>query len=240
MNVANFITEKTSLEYNTSFSVFKLHQRRFSRIKPTFVSFKIKAKDKDVFDVIMAPDLWGPEYKASPYDRSVSKTKAMERRSKCTSSKLEAPQSKPQSKANTAFNHIKRGNQLQNEHQPYQDKPQLKKPQNRQYQKQQQYPNRQKKQQQQQQLPQRHQKKQQHQQRRGKQPNNGHFFHQNPNSAGKHYFNGTPGSNHVNSQQGANFQPYSRKIHAPPNNLNDQLLNVLQRLQQLLAQRPQF
>ncbi|RYX86027.1 hypothetical protein EON73_02730 [bacterium] len=159
MDVAKFITKQTSLKFKKSFSVFKLYQRKFRKTKPTFVSFKIMAKDKEVFDIIMATDLWEPKFKASPYDRSISKAKAMERRSKRTSHELEAPQSK----TNTDPKHGKQKSQPQNQTHEL-DKPHI---QNQQH----------KKQQKQQQQTKRQQKQQQH--RRGNQPRSDHMLHHN-------------------------------------------------------------
>jgi len=237
LDVADYITDKTSLEFKTSFSVFKLHQRKFNKSKPTFVSFKIKANDKDVFDTIMAADLWEPKFKASPYDRSISKAKALERRSKRTSRELEAPQSKD----NTDSKHGKQKNQPQKSQQPHQlDKPQPQKPhKNQQHQpmrrqkpqQQQQQPNgRQKKPKQQQQQPQRRKINQQHQ-RRGNQLNSGRFIKPN--------FNGMPHPGNFNPHQGSNFHPNWLNSRAPPiNTINrrDQLFNILQ---QFFAQQPQ-
>lgn len=57
IDVAKFINGKTLLEYMTRFTVFKLHQRRFKKVKSTFVSFKIKAIYQETFDIIMSPKL---------------------------------------------------------------------------------------------------------------------------------------------------------------------------------------
>ena len=255
MDVVNVITEKTSLVHKTNFTVIKLYKRRFNKVKPTFVSFKIIAKDKDIFDIIISPDVWGPEFKASPYDRSISKAKAMERRSIHTCRKLIPPQNK----ANTDSMHGKQKNnhQIKHHHLPL-NKPQLLKPQNNQHQKQQQHPKqqpirqqipqqqqqskRQQKSQQQQQQPHGHQKKhqqqpqrrrnKQHYQRRGNQNNSGEF--NNPT------FNSMPHPGIVNPYRGSNFHPTWWNNQAPVNNTfnrKDQLFSILQ---QFFAQQPQY
>ena len=232
MDVANFITEKTSLEFKTSFSVFKLHQRKFNKAKPTFVSFKIKAEDKDVFDTIMSTELWEPDFKASPYDRSISKAKALERRSKFTSRKLEAPQSN----FNADSKHGKQKNQPQKSQQPHKlDKPQPKKP----HKKQQQQPKRQQKPQQQQQQPNGRQKKDQQQQPQRRKIKQQHQRRGNQHQRNGKNFNGTPHPGNFNPYQGSNFHPNWLNNQAPPINTfnrRDQLFNILQ---QFFAQQPQ-
>lgn len=196
---------------------------------------RIEHQPSLVFDLIMAPDLWEPKFKASPYDRSISKAKAMERRSKRTSHELEAPQSK----TNTDPKHGKQKSQPQNPtHQL--DKPYFQNQQHKKQQKQQQQTKQQQKQQQHQQPQGRQKKQQQQQHRRGNQPNSDHLLHHNSagNKKSRQSFKGAPVSNHVNSYHGANFQPTLRKNHAPSNNVKDQLFNYL--LQQFLAQQPQF
>jgi hypothetical protein len=231
MDVADYITDKTSLEFKKSFFVYKLHQRRFNKSKPTFASFKIMAINKEIHDIIMAAELWEPEFKASPYDRTISKAKAMERRSKRTSRKLEAPQIK----ANTDSNHNKRKNQQKSKLEPPKfNKPLLQKTQNKQQQ--------QKQQQQQmkhlQQQQQHHQgrKKSQQQQRPGIQLSaNRHDFGQLilPNRTNFNSRNGNVVSEYgsIMPSQGTNFQPIQGKSHAPPDSMMHQLMNMLRDVQ---------
>ncbi|RYE05027.1 MAG: hypothetical protein EOP33_07755 [Rickettsiaceae bacterium] len=251
IDVANRITEKTSLVHKTSFTVFKLHQRRFNKVKPTFVSFKIMAKDKDIFDKIISPDVWGQEFKASPYDRSISKTKAMERRSNRTCRKLIPPQSK----ANTDSKHGNQKNNHQIKQQPLPlNKPQLLKPQNNQHQKQQQHPNQQPKRQQkpqQQQHPHGRQRGRQ-QQRIGNQSSLNRLDFGQLNHPNRTKFNGrnsyiVPEYGNIIPSQSANFHPIQGKSHAPPDITMHHLANMLrdvqvqqQQLQQQQQQQQQL
>ncbi len=82
MTIADMIKEKTSLEHGKDFSIVKLLPKsKAFRRRLSYVSFKIKVPNKDVFNTLMHSDMWGPDTKASKYDRSALRTKRLQRKS---------------------------------------------------------------------------------------------------------------------------------------------------------------
>ena len=253
-DIAKYITGMTSLKLDTDFTVLKLLPKRkgFRRFL-SFVSFKVVAANKDIFDKIMAPELWNPHIVASKFDSSISRLKRSQRKLDAPQGKAERkshPNMKKQPPSDGNFSHHElninaKGAVNRNKNLNLQNKQQQKPQQQQQHQQ----PKRQQKPQQQQQQPQSRQKKQQQQQqqqqqqpqkrnngqhnhRRGYQQNSGKF--KNPN------FNGLPHPGNFDPYRGSNFHPTWWNGQAPANNTfnrRDQLFNILQ---QFFAQQPQY
>ncbi|RYE16890.1 MAG: hypothetical protein EOP45_16715 [Sphingobacteriaceae bacterium] len=246
-DIAEYITVMTSLKLDTHFTVLKLLPKaKGSRRSLSFVSFKIVAANKDVFDKIMSPNLWNPDVVASKFNSSISRLKRSQR-------EIEATQGNKGHKTHKIK--VKQSSNDGNFHQHQHDRKNNNNKganknnksnfQNKQHHKQQQQqPKRQQKPQQQQQQPHgrknKHQQKQQpqsrkngqHNQRRGNQLKGGNFNNQN--------FNGLPHPGNFNPHRGSNFHPTWWNNQPPAintSNRRDQLFNILQ---QFFAQQPQF
>lgn len=119
-DIAEYITAMTKLELKTHFTVLKLLPRRKEyRRSLSFVSFRINAVNKDVFDKIMTPGLWTdpdpscPGVVASKFDSSISRLKRSQRESegnnnnnrKSINNKTQIPKKAPNQRKVKSFEH---------------------------------------------------------------------------------------------------------------------------------------
>lgn len=99
IDIANFITSKTSLENEKSFKVVKLIRRREYNKKRSFVSFKITTLSADDYDIILNSDIWKPEFSATPFIQKPKKQKTPDQKQEETkNNNVSKPANKPEPK----------------------------------------------------------------------------------------------------------------------------------------------
>ena len=67
-DISGHISSKTNITDCNHFTVTKLLKRRVNFKFINFVSFKITTTDKVIYDTILNDSVWGPEFKAIPFD----------------------------------------------------------------------------------------------------------------------------------------------------------------------------
>ena len=72
-DISNHIIAKTSVSDSSLFSITNLLKRRVNFKHIHFLSFKIETTDKSIYDEILNENIWGPNFKAIPFDFDLKK-----------------------------------------------------------------------------------------------------------------------------------------------------------------------